>query len=194
MSILTAGPARTWDDDALVQACLAGDERAWTALVAKYERLVFSVPRKYRLSDQDAADVFQTVWIELYNELPKLRNTGSLRAWLLTVASHQAFHWKRRSGTRFDREGGVLDEGQAPAVVPDQGEVIEQAQQEQSLRDTLAQLSPRCRELIRLLFYEDPPVPYARVATQLGIAVGSIGFIRGRCLKKMHALLRDVGF
>jgi len=47
---------------------------------------------------------------------------------------------------------------------------------------------------VRLLFYEQPPIPYDEVARRLGLATGSIGFIRGRCLKKLRANLKASGF
>jgi hypothetical protein len=48
--------------------------------------------------------------------------------------------------------------------------------------------------MIRLLFYEQPPLPYNEVAQRLGLATGSIGFIRGRCLKQMENALLESGF
>jgi DNA-directed RNA polymerase specialized sigma24 family protein len=45
-----------------------------------------------------------------------------------------------------------------------------------------------------MLFFEHPPRPYEEVASSLGLAVGSIGFIRGRCLKKLRDLLTEKGF
>lgn len=190
----SGAPSRTWNDDALVAACLAGDERAWSALIAKYKNLVYSVPRKYRMTDEDAADIFQAVWVELYNELPKLRNANSLRAWLLTVASHQAFHLKRKTVTRAQREGAEYDEELAPVASAPDPDLLQEAEREQTLRDAIAQLSARCQEMVRLLFFEDPPMPYAQVAARLGLAVGSIGFIRGRCLQRLQKSLRDGGF
>lgn len=191
---LTGTPSRTWDDAALVAACQAGDERAWSALIAKYKQLVYSVPRKYRMSDEDAADIFQAVWIELYNELPKLRNANSIRGWLLTVASHQAFHLKRKSVTRAQREGAEFDEELAPVAAEPEPDLLQEAEREQTLREAIAQLSSRCQEMVRLLFYQDPPMPYAQVAERLGLAIGSIGFIRGRCLQRLQKFLRDGGF
>lgn len=182
---LTGTPSRTWDDAALVAACQAGDERAWSALIAKYKQLVYSVPRKYRMSDEDAADIFQAVWIELYNELPKLRNANSIRGWLLTVASHQAFHLKRKSVTRAQREGAEFDEELAPVAAEPEPDLLQEAEREQTLREAIAQLSSRCQEMVRLLFYQEPPMPYAQVAERLGLAIGSIGFIRGRCLQRL---------
>lgn len=185
-------PSRAWDDDRLVAACLAGDEQAWSALIDKYKNLVYSVPRKYRMSPDDAADVFQSVCVDLYNELPKLRSVASLRAWLLTVASHHAFHWKRRYVKRSEREGTPLDEDTDVAAAPPEADVLETVQREQSIREAVAQLTPRCQEMIRLLFFTQPPIAYADLARHLNLAVGSIGFIRGRCLQKLQKLLGDV--
>jgi len=55
-------------------------------------------------------------------------------------------------------------------------------------------LPPRCRQMITLLFFEQPPQPYQEVAERLGLARGSIGFIRGRCLKRLKRILEDKGF
>lgn len=187
-------PSPAWDDERLVTACLAGDERAWHALVDKYKNLVYSVPRKYRMTPEDAADVFQAVWIEAYHELPRLRQVGSLRAWLLTIASHQAFHWKRRYVKHQEREGTPIERpGHEPAAAPS-ADLLAEAEREQVLRDAMLRLSERCREMIRMLFYEQPPRPYNEVASSLGLAVGSIGFIRGRCLKKLRGFLEHGGF
>ena len=65
---------------------------------------------------------------------------------------------------------------------------------EQLVRDSIEQLPPRCRQMITLLFFEQPPQPYNEVAEKLGLARGSIGFIRGRCLKRLKRILQDKGF
>src|SRR6187402_3918238 len=83
------------DDRALVVACLDGDEAAWTTLVDKYKSLIFSVPLRYGACRDDAADIFQSVCVELFHELPRLRNIDSLRPWLMTVAAHQSFQSKK---------------------------------------------------------------------------------------------------
>ena len=57
-----------------------------------------------------------------------------------------------------------------------------------------AWITARCRELIRMLFYEHPPRPYVEVAKFLGVATSSIGFIRGRCLSKLERALEELGF
>jgi len=45
-----------------------------------------------------------------------------------------------------------------------------------------------------MLFFEQPPVPYNELAKRLGLATGSIGFIRGRCLDRLQKILAEMGF
>lgn len=187
-------PGPGWSDERLVRACLNGDDDAWAALIDKYRRLIYSIPVRYGASPEDAADIFQAVCLELFAHLSDLRKAGALPGWIATVATHQSFHWKRRQRRRAEREVTDVDvEGlgvEAAVAV----EITDAAANEQMVRDANVSLSPRCQELIRLLFYTEPPLPYKEVARQLGLAVGSIGFIRGRCLERLAKALRKVGF
>lgn len=187
------GPDRTWSDRRLVDACLAGDSDAWSALLAKYKNLIYSIPLKFGASADDANDIFQAVCIELYNGLPTLRQVESLPGWIATVARHRSYHWKRERLQRVHREGTELDDAPPDRLAEADDDVIEQAQKEQGVRDAVAGLNDRCRRLVELLFFEQPPRPYADIAEELGLAIGSIGFIRGRCLKKLQTLLRKAG-
>lgn len=185
-------PDVSWSDPRLIRACLSGNEHAWSALIAKYKHLIYSVPMKYGASPEDAADIFQSVCLELFSELPRLRKPAALRGWLITVAAHQAFHWKRRVRRRAEDE---LTDLEAETIGTDPSrDLIVQVEQEQMLREAVAGLPPRCQEMIRLLFYQQPQLSYREVAERLGLATGSIGFIRGRCLKRLQRTLERAGF
>ena len=99
--------AAPWPDDpALVAACLAGDGRAWEAVVDRYGRLVYSIPRRAGLSEADADDVFQAVFVALLRALPGLRDQARLSSWLITTARRESWRVSARV-----RAGGVeLDE------------------------------------------------------------------------------------
>jgi len=186
------GPGVTWSDSRLIRACLRGDERAWSALIDKYKNLIYSIPLKYGASRDDAADIFQSVCLELFSELPRLRKTAAFRSWLMTVAAHQSFHWMRKVRRRAEDELTPLAEDKL-GVEPSP-DLIEQVEREQMLREALARLPARCQEMIRLLFYQQPQMSYRDVAERLGLATGSIGFIRGRCLKRLQRTLEGMGF
>ena len=182
----------TSGDRQLVDACMRGSQEAWDALIAKYRRLIYSIPLKYGGTREDAADIFQAVCIELFKELPRLRNLDNLRPWLVTVAAHQSFHWKRREQRRTQREVAGPDGAEAAIAVPPA--VTAEIEREQLVREALARLPARCRELIDGLFYQHPALSYAEVARRLGLRPGSIGFIRGRCLRRLERILEELGF
>jgi len=179
------------EDRELVQRCLNGEQAAWDRLIEKYKRLIYSVPVKYGMSPDDASDIFQNVCIDLFSNLAKLRKIESLRSWLITVATHKCFHWKRQQ--RMDIELDAMEQEAAEEIAPAL-EVVQDIQEEQIVRDAIELLPSRCARLIKMLFFEQPPVPYAEIASRLGLATGSIGFIRGRCLNRLKKTLMELGF
>jgi RNA polymerase sigma factor (sigma-70 family) len=181
-----------WPDPRLVRGCLHGDEEAWAALIDKYKNLIFSIPIKYGFSADDATDIFQAVCLELLSELPKLRKPKALPKWIMQITAHKCFHWKRqqRRVEPSEPEHEQLEQSEPPRAEA----ILREAEEEQGLRQIISELPPRCRELVRMLFFEEPPRPYQEIAASLGIAPGSIGFIRQRCLERLRKRLSDVGF
>jgi len=184
-------PSPAWEDDRLVAACVNGDQRAWDALIAKYKRLIYSVILRYHATPEDAADLFQAVCLELFNELERIREPGALRGWLITVTARASLRWRQRRDRREGIERADVDVsalGVEDDRIADGREAIERAQ---DLRESIARLPERCQAMIRMLFFEDPPRPYAQLAASLGLATGSIGFIRGRCLEKLRKVILE---
>ncbi len=180
-------------DAALVRGCLDGDEQAWSALLDRYKRLVYSIPIKYGFSAEEATDIFQETCVELLTELPRLREPRALPKWLAQVAAHKCLRLKtraQRQAAPLDDYENVHDVADARALAED---VLLQVEREQGLRTAVAGLPDRCRRLVEMLFFEHPPRPYREVADALAIASGSIGFIRGRCLSRLRAELRKHG-
>ncbi len=180
-------------DRELVQGCLQGRDEDWSFLIDKYKNLIFSIPIRYGLSREDAADIFQAVCLELLQDLPKLKDPKALPKWLMQVAAHKCFHWRRQSARMVSHD----DEEEAiPEVsVPAEAELnLREVEQEQMLREARAALPPRCQELIRTLFYEEPSRPYQQVAASLGLATGTIGLLRQKCLDQLRDQLDALGF
>lgn len=189
---LNAPPAIASEDARLVQQCLSGDENAWNELIDRYKRLIYSVPVKQGLSPQDAQDIFQAVCVDLFTNLDKLRKVESLRSWLITVATHKCYHVRRQH--RGDVELDALEQDIIEEIAVAPNEMLQELEQEQMVRDAVKMLPARCAELVRLLFFEQPPLPYNELARRLGLATGSIGFIRGRCLNRLQKILSELGF
>lgn len=186
-------PSESWSDERLVTECLDGNEDAWAALIQKYKNLIFSIPVKLGFSRDDAGEIFQQVCLKLLRELPQLRDPNSLTAWLIKVSSHSCYEWHRRE-RRYET---VSDREQPWDRLSSQDladKVTGEVEREQILRQALSETRPRCRRLIEMLFFENPPVSYAEIAQRLGVATGSIGFIRMRCLQNLRQFLTKKGF
>jgi RNA polymerase sigma factor (sigma-70 family) len=177
-------------DERLIQECLKGNEEAWAALLNKYRNLIYSIPLKCGLTHDDAKDIFQQACVQLLRRLGDLRDVKTLPAWLMKVTTNLSFHWISKE-QRFEPAAADIDWGRAPEI-PDQ--LLRELEKEQLFREAMARLTPRCRELLRMLFFENPPVPYADAASRLGLATGSIGFIRMRCLRGLRKELEVGGF
>jgi RNA polymerase sigma factor (sigma-70 family) len=191
MDAATKLPAAVWNDTRLVRECLSGNEQAWSLLIERYKALIYSIPVKYGLPPQEAADVFQATCMELLTRLPQLREPGALPKWLMQVAYHQCYRWKRHSQRMVSRDTQPdLPEAETPAVAE---ALVQQTQEEQMLREAMAVLAPKCRRLIELLFFETPSRPYREVASELGLAVGSIGFTRQKCIDRLRRRLSELG-
>jgi RNA polymerase sigma factor (sigma-70 family) len=188
-------PTRRRSDSSLIAGCRNGDEEAWSVLLDRYKNLIFSIPVNHGFSQTDARDIFQAVSLDLLTELPRLRNTEALPKWLIQTTMRKCWRWKRREqqyGPEDVAEPDVFGQGTPPPATPE--DVLQELQRDQVLRDAIVGLSPRCRQIIRMLFYETPARPYSEVAMTLGVATGSIGFLRRRCLRGLRRQLKRSGF
>jgi len=176
-----------------VQAAAAGDARAWEQLVDRYDRLLWSICRGYRMSDDDAADATQLTWLRLLENLGRIRNPQRLAGWLATTCRRECLASLRRSrsSVAVDDEhldwllGGVGPADQ-PLLLADQYAVLWQA---------FHQLSQWCQRVLRALIVnaEDGTPSYRLAALELQTPVGSLGPTRARCLEQLRKLLDSGG-
>lgn len=182
------------DAGALARLAAGGDETAWAQLVRRFSGLVWSVTRACGLGTADAEDVFQTTWLRLTEHIGRLNEPDRVGAWLATTARRESIkiiNGRRRVSPTDDLDALDAGDQDAPEALLVQSE--EQAAEHARLRTVWSayeQLPARCRELLRVLF-ATPPLPYTEIADLLGIAVGSIGPTRGRCLRQVRELLGD---
>lgn len=174
-------------DPVLVQSCLDGDETAWEALVDRYGRLVYSIPRRMGFSDADADDVFQVVLTTLFRRLSGLRDQTRLSSWLITTTRRECWRLAKAPGATSDVDETIADDGIDP------GDEVAQAERDQSVREALGRLDDRCRQLLTALFLEPDAPSYDAIAARFGMPVGSIGPTRARCFKKLETILAAIG-
>ena len=152
--------------------------------------VLWHVVRAYRLTTEVAEDVVQTTWPRWSRARGSIEEPAAVGGWLTTTARREAWKVAKASGRALPVEDDELarrlpDEGSAEAeVVRRDGDV--------RLWDAVERLSERCQALLRIVAFEHRP-DYTKIASDLGMPVGSIGPTRGRCLQKLRTLIQTNG-
>ena len=181
-------------DAELVSRCLEKDPDAWETLLHRYRRLIASITVKFRLSREDAADIFQAVSIALFRQLPELNKDSKLSSWLITVTVRECWKLQQKSGRSLTDD----DPSDAAAETPDPRALTETQmillERQHQVRMGVEQLSTQCRYLLETLFYSQERPSYVEIAERLAMPVASIGPTRARCLAKLKKILEKIGY
>jgi RNA polymerase sigma factor (sigma-70 family) len=180
-------------DRDLILRCRKGSVGAWHQLLNKYEGLVYSIPLRYGLSRDDAADIAQVTFTILIQSLDSLADDSRLGPWLVTVARRHTWRLlqrNRRETSNEHLEGTDLAEN---AVLLGKSDVdsIEHWELSKWLEAGLSKLGEPCKELLLALYFQPEQSSYAEVAERLGRPIGSIGPSRARCLKRLRQVLGE---
>lgn len=181
-------------DAELLAACRGGDEMAWNLLVERFQRLVIAIPRRAGLSEDLAAEVFQEVFLALFEKMDEIEQPERLRAWLVTTAKFKT--WRIVSKEKISQKSAVEDEGEDAyfeiadnAPLPE--DVLIELEEQHLVRSAVADLDERCQTILTMLYLNEPAASYAEVAKTVDVAETSISPLRARCLKKMLKLLTN---
>jgi RNA polymerase sigma factor (sigma-70 family) len=146
-------------DGVLAQQAIAGDEQAFEVLVHRYSTPLFNFICRF-LGDYDqACDISQQVFLQLYISLPTLRIGEPLRAWLFQVARNRCLDELRRKHTvHFSELETTSDEDELSplAVMPDTSPLPEELAERHDLQVHLQQailaLPPKFRPVVILRY------------------------------------------
>lgn len=179
----------------LVLACRRGDQLAWEKLIRRYQRLIYAIPLRAGLDEDQAADIFQDVFTTFFEKLNDIEEPERIQAWLVTTA-------RRKTLRQISKAHAMPLSGSNPALPADESVTANESlvihdeaplpdeqllvlEEQHRIRTALSLLDERCRKLLEMLFYRGDPPSYAEIAATLGIAEGSIGPTRARCLEKL---------
>jgi RNA polymerase sigma factor (sigma-70 family) len=178
-------------DRDLIRRCRKGSAGAWHQLLNKYERLVYSIPLRYGLSRDDAADIAQITFTILIQSLDSLAEDSRLGPWLATVARRHTWRLleRNRRETASERLEGTDIAESAVLLGKSDAESIEHWELAEWLDAGLSKISEPCRKLLLALYFQPERSSYAEVAERLDMPVGSIGPSRARCMRRLKQML-----
>jgi RNA polymerase sigma factor (sigma-70 family) len=167
-------------DADLVARCREGDQQAWNELVNRFSRYVYAITsRVYRMSDQDAEDVFQDVFTRTFERLDDLRDDAAVRPWIATLTRRLCVD-RIRSGGREH-----LVEEPLPETAADDG--LAELDEAMAVHDAMRTLPGHCAEILDRFFTRDES--YRTIGEALEIAPGTIASRISRCLSKLKRQL-----
>jgi len=179
-------------DAELIAACRRGIETAWNELVDRYQRLVITIPRRAGLSEEQAADVLQEVFLTLFEKLDEIQQPDKIRSWIVTTAKFKT--WGAARGEKnFYAPATEAEMETEMANLPDASplaeDVLIELEQQHLIRTALSELEARCRTILAMIYLQDAAASYAEVAREIGVGETSISPLRARCLKKLAKIL-----
>lgn len=180
-------------DAELIRACRDGNQAAWDDLVGRYQRLIYAIPRRAGLTDEQASDIFQEVFLTLFEKIDEIEQPEKIRSWIVTTAKFKTWGAVRASKglyspeTEEEMEQEMANLADAAPLADD---ILIELEQQHLIRTALLQLEERCRQILSMLYLRNSSASYAEVADAVGVGETSISPLRSRCLKKLEKLLR----
>ena len=181
----------------LLDRVKADEAGAWDRLVALYAPLLYHWCRRWKLQEEDLADVFQEVFKTLVVHLAEFRKDragATFRGWLFTITRNKVLdHFRKRS---HDEAGGGTEAGMRLAQIP-----APDAAPDPEEAEEIRRLYHRGLELIRGEFEERTWQAFWRtavegrtprdVASELSMSSGAVRVAKSRVLQRLREELGD---
>jgi len=185
---LPAAPARAETDEALIARIAAGDKRAMRTLFDRHHLRIYRFALRLLGEREVAEDVLSEVFLDVWRHAEMFGGRSQASTWLIAIARFKALTWLRRRGET------PLDEATA-AAIPDTSDdpetVMRKKQQSQILRDCLARLSLKHREIVDLVYYQEMTI--AEVARIVGIPEATVKTRMFHARRQLFDLLAAAG-
>lgn len=179
-------------DAELIAGCRSGDESAWDRLVDRYQRLIFAIPRRAGLGDEQAADILQDVFLTLFEKLNDIEQPDRIRSWMVTTAKFKTWSAVRSARGFYSPETDEemeLEMASLKDQSPLADDMLIELEQQHIIRTAMKELEERCRTILSMIYLRDSAASYAEVADEIGVGETSISPMRARCLKKLEKIL-----
>jgi RNA polymerase sigma-70 factor (ECF subfamily) len=155
-----------------------GDDDAWRELVDRFSRYVYAIAvQGFRLSQQDAEDVFQDVFARVYERLGSLRDDDAVRPWIAQLTRRVCID-RLRAGSR-ESDADLADLPEQPAE-----DALTALEEAFDVHEAMAELPQNCQQILDRFFARDES--YRTIGDTLGLPAGTIASRISRCLDKLR--------
>ncbi len=147
-----------------------GDPSATDAMIRRYAPVMRRVVAQLSGWSSETDDLVQDVFASALMALPKFRGDADLETWLTRIAIHRVRRWQRRQVLR--RLWQKTAASQLDAATSDDGSCGDIEERQQLVRDAIATLPPKYREVIALRYLEERTT--TETASLLGLRANTV--------------------
>ena len=166
----------------------ASRERAFTAIIKKYQEKLYWHIRRLVVQHEDANDVLQNVFIKVWKGLDNFREDSQLYTWLYRIATNESLSFleqeKKRASGSLQEE---MEDGLANKVKADLH--FDANQLEWRLQVAIQQLPEKQRVVFNLRYYDE--MPYHEMSEILETSVGALKASYHHAAKKIEEFLKN---
>ena len=170
------------------KSVLSDKPKAWHQLVIKFTPLLFSVTRRYGLTQVQSEDIAQQTWMDLYKSRHSIRDSNKLPGWLIKVTSRKTLHLIKK--IKKDQTNNIDFYFLTEVPLPDEEFLI--IEQHERLKLAMEQLDQRCQAVLTAIFNASSEKTYRDIAQDLNMPLNSLGPTRIRCLKKLKIIFENL--
>lgn len=157
-------------DGDLIARFLAGDRSAFDALFSKYQDYVYNIVYGIIGKSEEAHDVAQEVFVQVYRSLPSFRRGSRFATWLYRIAVNRAVDTARAAKSwrwlPFDESLRATPD---PADSP--GKTLERRSEREDVQKALMLVPLQHRDILVLRYYQD--LSLEEIAEVLGCSVAA---------------------
>jgi RNA polymerase sigma-70 factor (ECF subfamily) len=169
-----------FSDEALIEETRGGSKSAYSRLMERYERLVFSVSVSRVRNTDDALDITQNVFLRAYQKLDLYRGEGTFKAWLVRIAHNESVSWLRKEKRNEDID--ELTPNVEPSVGPEQELQVVKDERWKMLLDEIGRLNPKQQMAVR--YFQGLPI--RDIAGVMECSEGNVKSLLFRSVNKLR--------
>lgn len=165
------------EDFILVEAALAGDEKAFAKLMGRYKDAIYFMLLKMVTNRSDAEDLTLEAFGKAFKNLHQYSPTYAFSTWLFKIASNNCIDFLRKNkGTFISLENTEQNENveqiKIPSKEPNPEEKLIRMQKAILLRKVVRRLKPRYQTLVELRYFRE--FSYEEIAKELNLPLGTV--------------------
>lgn len=182
-------PVPSDSTDALIEACLHGDQDAWAVIMDRYRRKVFNVAYKFVGRHDEAEDLTQEIFLKVFKALDTFDRRANFTTWVISISRNLCIDHYRRVRKERDTVDRRVDASELSPVSGglDAFAQLERFDRRALLRDALAALPDTLRTAVVMRDLQE--LSYQEIAGRLGLPDGTV---KSRINRGRHELARQV--